>query len=86
MVRRAWRRGVLTGPQAVLLVYLWGNIVYVLVLANLFELDENQRMRFLADPMALAFLGFLTRAWDRKGAGGGCDGGAGREENETIPG
>lgn len=49
----------LDGGQRVLIVYLCFNIVYVAVVGNLFEVGENNRFRFVTDPLHLVLLGLF---------------------------
>jgi hypothetical protein len=50
----------LDGGQRALIVYLCFNIVYVAVVGNLFEMGENNRFRFVTDPMHLVLLGLFV--------------------------
>ena len=52
----------LDGGQRVLILYLCFNIVYVAVVGNLVEVGENNRFRFITDPLHLVLLGvFIHR-------------------------
>jgi len=52
--RALWRRELTAGDAT--LVFLWLNIMYVSVIGNAFEIDENQRFRFAINPMILILL------------------------------
>ncbi|ERJ20757.1 hypothetical protein SSPSH_000099 [Salinisphaera shabanensis E1L3A] len=48
------------------LIFLWLNIMYVSVIGNAFEVDENQRFRFSVNPFIAATLAVMaTRALNR---------------------
>jgi hypothetical protein len=60
----AWRclRGQ-RGPIDAVLTFLWLNVLYVTVVGNALEMDENQRFRFLINPLLAVMLAvFITRA------------------------
>lgn len=40
-------------------LFMLGNIIYVACIGNLIEVGENQRFRFLTDPLLIAFIGSL---------------------------
>jgi hypothetical protein len=46
--------------QRVLMLYLCFNIVYVAAVGNLFEVGENNRFRFVTDPLHLVLLGLFV--------------------------
>ena len=46
--------------QRVLIVYLCFNIVYVAFVGNAFEMGENNRFRFVTDPMHIVLLGLFV--------------------------
>jgi len=50
--------------QRVLILYLVLNVVYVAGVSNLIEAGENNRMRFVTDPMTIPLVGlFISRTW-----------------------
>lgn len=51
LVRCAWRRRVSSLDAT--LIFVWLNVMYVSVIGNLFEIDENQRFRFAINPLIL---------------------------------
>lgn len=68
LVRCAVRRRVSTAEAT--LIFLWLNIMYVSVIGNAFEVDENQRFRFSVNPFITAMLAVLAeRLWAALGLG-----------------
>ena len=62
LVRCAMRRRISTAEAT--LIFLWLNIMYVSVIGNAFEVDENQRFRFSVNPFIAAMLAVLAeRVW-----------------------
>ena len=59
--RLARRSHFLSPEQKLLLWYLCANIVYVALAANSFEVGENQRIRFMTDPLSVALLGAVLQ-------------------------
>ena len=52
------------------LIFLWLNIMYVSVIGNAFEVDENQRFRFSVNPFiaaTLAVMAWRLLGWARRG-------------------
>jgi hypothetical protein len=47
--------------QRLLILFLCFNIVYVMLVGNLFEVGENNRFRFMTDPLSAALLGVLIQ-------------------------
>ncbi len=48
------------------IIFLWLNIMYVSVIGNAFEVDENQRFRFSVNPFIATLLAVLAqRIWSR---------------------
>jgi len=50
-------------PQPPSLFLLWFNVAWVTLLANAFEVGENNRFRFVTDPLVFAFLAALVSGW-----------------------
>jgi hypothetical protein len=65
MLRRAWRAGVpAADPSFLVPLYLLLTILFVAFVGNVMEVGENNRFRFMVDPLALAlFAWVLHRAW-----------------------
>jgi len=62
LLRCGWRRQA-SAADAVI-IFLWLNIMYVSVIGNAFEVDENQRFRFSVNPFIAALLAVMAqRAW-----------------------
>ncbi|MES1927144.1 hypothetical protein [Salinisphaera sp. T31B1] len=59
LVRAAVRRRV-SAADAVI-IFLWLNIMYVSVIGNAFEVDENQRFRFSVNPFIACLLAVLAQ-------------------------
>ena len=60
---RAWQRGNLKSPEAACLMFIIAAIVYSSVLNVLLECGENNRLRYVVDPLFVALVGlFLARA------------------------
>lgn len=57
VLRCIWRRRLC--PMDATLIFIWLNVMYVSVIGNMFEIDENQRFRFALDPL-LALLGIAA--------------------------
>lgn len=51
LLRCAWRRRVSSLDAT--LIFVWLNVMYVSVIGNMFEIDENQRFRFAINPLVL---------------------------------
>jgi len=48
------------------IIFLWLNIMYVSVIGNAFEVDENQRFRFSVNPFIATLLAVQAqRLWAR---------------------
>lgn len=60
-----FRRSLL-GAHRLPLLFLWFNIVWVTIAANAIEVGENNRFRFVADPLVLAFLVAVAVALARR--------------------
>jgi hypothetical protein len=53
-------------PFALTALFLWINIIYVTLIGNAFEILENNRFRFVIDPLFLIILGvFLERRFKK---------------------
>ncbi|UCG61786.1 MAG: hypothetical protein JSV52_00405 [Candidatus Zixiibacteriota bacterium] len=50
-----------TAANTVTLLFIWFNLVYITVVGNAFELGENNRFRFLTEPMFLVCLGLAIK-------------------------
>jgi hypothetical protein len=54
---------------AATVIFVWLTISYVTVVVNLFENQENNRMRFIIEPYVLIILGIIFEGirnrWDR---------------------
>ena len=46
-----------------LLFFLWFNVVWVTIVANALEVGENNRFRFVTDPLVFVFLAALAFSW-----------------------
>ncbi|MGB7757574.1 MAG: hypothetical protein WBL23_16085 [Salinisphaera sp.] len=57
LLRCAWRRR-LSRLDATL-IFIWLNVMYVSVIGNMLEIDENQRFRFAINPL-IAILGMVA--------------------------
>ncbi|MES1954888.1 hypothetical protein [Salinisphaera hydrothermalis] len=57
LLRCAWRRRVSNLDAT--LIFIWLNVMYVSVIGNMFEIDENQRFRFALNPL-IAILGVVA--------------------------
>lgn len=55
------RRPGLTDDRRLLLLFLLGNIIYVTLVGNASEVDENWRYRFTIDPLCLAVIAYLIQ-------------------------
>jgi hypothetical protein len=68
--RVGWRRGhgrlALSTRQRMLVLYLCLNIAFVAAVGNAFEVGENQRFRFAADPLYVVLLGLWVEQWRRR--------------------
>ncbi len=60
LVFRSFRRDETDAAQALTLLFIWGNIVYVTLVGNAFEIYENNRFRFLVQPFILLIIGLLA--------------------------
>jgi hypothetical protein len=47
-------------PVRATLLFLWFNVAWVTLVANALEVGENNRFRFVADPLALSMLAALV--------------------------
>jgi hypothetical protein len=45
------------------LFFLWFNVAWVTIVANAVEVGENNRFRFVTDPLVFAFLAALAAGW-----------------------
>ncbi len=61
LLKQAFRRRPISFPYALTLLFIWSNLVYVTVVGNAFELGENNRFRFMVDPLFLALLGLALK-------------------------
>jgi hypothetical protein len=61
MLRQAFRRRSISSPYALTLLFIWLNVVYVTIVGNAFELGENNRFRFVVDPLSLVLLGLALK-------------------------
>jgi len=50
-------------PPPSSLFFLWFNVAWMTLVANALEVGENNRFRFLTDPLAFAFLAMLAVGW-----------------------
>lgn len=57
LLRCAWRRRVSNLDAT--LIFIWLNVMYVSVIGNMFEIDENQRFRFALNPL-ITILGVVA--------------------------
>lgn len=57
LVWRLARAGRLAEPRALTLAFVAGNALYVMMAGNAFEIGENNRFRFVIDPLLTALLG-----------------------------
>ncbi|MGN8157705.1 hypothetical protein ACS8YF_03405 [Salinisphaera sp. SWV1] len=67
LLRCAWRRRVSNLDAT--LIFIWLNVMYVSVIGNMFEIDENQRFRFAINPLIILLAIAGTRralAWLRR--------------------
>lgn len=53
--------------QDAVLLFLWLNLLYVTIVGNAVEMDENQRFRFLINPLLVAMLATLAVRVTRRG-------------------
>jgi hypothetical protein len=62
--RACWNvlRQPMPAPSSALLAFLWLNVVYVTLLGNAVEIDENQRFRFLINPLLTVMLAAVATA------------------------
>lgn len=59
--KRLWARGNRT--TAIVLLYAWFNIIYVALVGNLLEVGENNRFRYMVEPLWIILVAlFLTTA------------------------
>ncbi len=68
LVRQALRRKPVNFPNALTLLFIWLNLVYVTTVGNAFELGENNRFRFVVDPLFLILLGIALKRRFKKPA------------------
>jgi hypothetical protein len=45
------------------LFFLWFNVAWMTLVANALEVGENNRFRFVTDPLVFVFLAALTVGW-----------------------
>jgi hypothetical protein len=57
------RRGALTRPQRLLLLYMCGTVFYVAVVGNSLEVGENTRFRFMTDTFLVVTLGLALQSF-----------------------
>ncbi|MCP4566558.1 MAG: hypothetical protein GY841_03130 [FCB group bacterium] len=61
LLRQAFRRKPISYPFALTLLFIWLNLLYVTIVGNAFELGENNRFRFIAEPLFVVLLGQVIR-------------------------
>jgi len=47
-------------PQKTVFIFMFFIVMYVFIIGNLFEIDENHRYRFTTEPFILAVVGVLV--------------------------
>ena len=52
-------------PADAAIVFIWLNVLYVTLLGNALEIDENQRFRFLINPLLVVVLAVIAARWIR---------------------
>lgn len=50
-------------PLALTVLFIWFNLVYVSVVGNTLDIEENNRFRFAIDPLMLIMGGFCLSQW-----------------------
>jgi len=71
---RAIRQRRTATPRFLTLAYVWLNLLYVMVICNAVEVGENNRFRFLTEPLAVVLLAtFVNECLRRLGPGRGND-------------
>ncbi len=65
---QAFRRKPMGLPYALTLLFIWLNLLYVTIVGNAFELGENNRFRFIVDPLFLVLLGLALKRRFRRPA------------------
>jgi hypothetical protein len=53
-------------PSAVTLLFLWSTVIYVTAVGTILEIGENNRFRFVIDPLVLAMVGLVATEWWRR--------------------
>jgi len=69
---RAIRQGRTATARFLTVAYVWLNLLYVMVICNALEVGENNRFRFLTEPMAVVLLAACVSdslSWLRPGRG-----------------
>ncbi|MFH1374475.1 MAG: hypothetical protein ABII79_11840 [bacterium] len=61
LLRQAYRQRRLDTPSAVVLLFIWLNVVYITVAGNAFELGENNRFRLVVEPLFFTLLGLALK-------------------------
>ncbi len=65
-ILNAWKQVPRDEPFILTLLFMGINILYITLVCNLLEVNENQRFRFNVDPYLLVLLGlFLSSLWKR---------------------
>ncbi|NTW08883.1 MAG: hypothetical protein HGA28_04870 [Anaerolineaceae bacterium] len=60
------RRGQITEPGNMLILFMLYNILFVSLVGNLMDLGENNRIRYAIDPFVWILYVFLIRPWIRR--------------------
>jgi hypothetical protein len=68
LLRQAFRGKRMSFPYALTLLFIWFNLLYVTIVGNAFELGENNRFRFIVDPLFLVLLGLALKRRFKKPA------------------
>ncbi len=63
LCRRLHRAGRLRTPRGLTLLYLLGTVLYVTILGNALEINENYRFRFTIDPLLITIGAMAAAAW-----------------------
>ncbi|UCD63692.1 MAG: glycosyltransferase family 39 protein [Candidatus Zixiibacteriota bacterium] len=61
LIRRSLSRRKVDYPAVLTLAFLWFNLLYITLVGNAFELGENNRFRFITEPVFVVLLGMAIK-------------------------
>jgi hypothetical protein len=68
LLGQAFKRKPINVPYTLTLLFIWLNLLYVTIVGNAFELGENNRFRFIVDPLFIVLLGLALKLRFKKPA------------------